>query len=177
MASETGSADDNSLLASEPDSPSLLADQAMLPVGPSLETIFGTKSAEWLRGPFMTGFAAVLQSVGVQVADDLMILTPQQAQGIPWSESQRPYTAPRNRLQGLLQQMTQEQRLTAVLHRFSANVSELLSLDEAGELAWTCTSVFAPYAVVCALCCARDTVVLGTSNHVCHVLSLMCAIS
>lgn len=133
MASGSDDADDDSLLASGPDSPSLLADPPMLPAAPTLENTFGARDAAWLQGAFMAGFANVLQPVGVHSADDLILLTPAQAQSIKWPESLRPYTAPKKRLQQLLQQISQAQRLSTVLHRFQANISQLLSIDEFGE--------------------------------------------
>ena len=96
----------------------------------TLKAAFGEKEAAWLTGHFMTNFGALLQPVGVFVAEDLLLLTPDQAQAICWSDSKRPFTVAKKKLQRLLQQVSQEQRVMAVLHRFEDSVSDLLSTDK-----------------------------------------------
>lgn len=95
----------------------------------TLEAAFGEKEAAWLKDHFMKHFGALLQPVGVFVAEDLLLLTPEQAQTICWSDSKKPFTVAKKKLQRLLQQVSQEQRVMAVLHRFEDCISELLSTD------------------------------------------------
>ena len=96
----------------------------------TLEAAFGEKEAAWLKGQFMTNFGALLQPVGVFVAEDLLLLTPDQAQTICWSDSKRPFTVAKKKLQRLLQQVSQEQRVMAVLQRYEVEIGKLLSTDE-----------------------------------------------
>ena len=91
-----------------------------------LEAILGAKDTAWLTGPFMSAFGPQLLTVEVLSAEDLLLLTPQQALLISWSESGRPFTVAKNRLQHLLQQIRHADRLSAVLHRFGEKISTLL---------------------------------------------------
>ena len=92
-----------------------------------LETVLGAKDTAWLTGSFMSAFGPQLLTVGVFTAEDLLLLTPQQALQICWSDSGRPFTVAKKRLQHLIQQIKHEHRLSAVLHRFGENISTLLS--------------------------------------------------
>ena len=99
-------------------------------VSSALQAAFGPKEAARLAGPFMSAFQTVLLPVDVLIADDLILLTPEQAQSIDWEKAGKPFKVARNRLLKSLGQVTQQQRLCAVLRRFPAEIGLLLGDGE-----------------------------------------------
>ena len=96
----------------------------------SLESLLGTKEATWLTDPFMSTFGPLLLPVGVCMAEDLLLLTPEQALQIRWSDSNGPFTVAKKKMHRMLEQIAQEHRLSVVLHRFEENISKLLSIGK-----------------------------------------------
>lgn len=99
-------------------------------VSSALTTAFGPKEAARLAGPFMSAFHKVLLPVGVPTVEDLILLTPEEAQSIDWEQAGKPFKVARTRLLKSLGQLTQQQRLCAVVQRFPTEVSLLLGDGE-----------------------------------------------